>query len=477
MKLSKYQQDVLDYIKNEKGNVAVWAVAGSGKSFTLRLIANEVDQFSKAIIIAFNKHIAEEMKTKIQRENVDVRTLHALCLQNHKKQLGYGVKVDGYKSNNALRNLVDKNHDDPYEVKQIESPICRLVGLLKLTLSEPTAENCFELIKKYSIDANGDSQTIISYALQLFDIVTRDIKTIDFDDMVYNCAVGTIACEKFDFVMIDELQDLNKAQRKVVLLSIKNGGRIIGVGDPDQSIYGFAGADTRSFESFVEETNAKVMPLSITYRCPKSHVELAKTLVPQIECSDNAIDGTIEKIDMEKFTQVVECGDLIMCRVNAPLVKPAFECIRNGKKAVILGRDIGKGLVTMINKIQNRKKKKANDINELIGMLDEYCSLQMMKAKVNQQLITDQFDTIIAIAQSCESMNVSELLSKIENIFSDDQIGVTFSSVHRAKGKEADRVFIIEPQRFYPKWGDPDEEKHIVYVAYTRGKKELYFVS
>ena len=75
-------------------------------------------------------------------------------------------------------------------------------------------------------------------------------------------------------MLVDECQDLNKAQLNIVKLLDGNEGRIISVGDPSQAVFGFAGADDSSYYNDEKETKAVEIPLSICYRCPTTHIKL-----------------------------------------------------------------------------------------------------------------------------------------------------------------------------------------------------------
>ena len=178
----------------------------------------------------------------------------------------------------------------------------------------------------------------------------------------------------------------------------------------------------------------------------------------------------------------VQPGDMAICRLNAPLVKPAFELIRQGIKAVIIGRDIGQGLITLMTKVG--KKHNADTVLQLISALYDYSEREiskLMRAKKNQQAATlsDQVDTIVALCEGADT--IEQVKSKIASVFSDDVKGVAFSSIHKAKGLEADRVFIIRPELTPHKLAQSqwqiEQERNLQYISYTRSKSELYFVS
>ena len=156
--------------------------------------------------------------------------------------------------------------------------------------------------------------------------------------------------------------------------------------------------------------------------------------------------------------------------------------ISQGIKAVILGRDIGQGLMALLRKVQ--KQRNTFDLLSTLMALEQYVGQECAKLystgkAMKAQSLQDRADTIEALAEGCQSF--SDLEAKIAQVFSDDQQGITFSTVHRAKGTEADRVFILQPNLMpHPKASKPwevQQERNIKYVALTRAKNELYFVN
>jgi len=94
------------------------------------------------------------------------------------------------------------------------------------------------------------------------------------------------------------------------------------------------------------------------------------------------------------------------------------------------------------------------------------------------QILEDKRDTIVALSDGCKT--VAELEQHIAQVFSDDKAGITFSTVHKFKGGEAERVYILEPGLMpHPRAVQPWElvqESNLKYVSITRSKSELYFV-
>ena len=252
---------------------------------------------------------------------------------------------------------------------------------------------------------------------------------------------------------------------------------MIAVGDEYQSLYGFRGADTQAIPHLIDELQAVSLPLSISYRCPRLHVEQAKKIVPHIEAAENAIDGTLGKVNYTQMIKRVEEGDMVLCRTNAPLVKPAFEVIKRGMKAIIRGQNIGKELVNYIDRFQ------CDQLARLEVMMSEHTEMEVARwmdknKEMMAENVKERYETIMAVSAECKT--VEDLVVKLQTLFSDENVGVVFSSVHRAKGLEAKRVYILKPELIpHPKAKTADErqqESNIFYVAQTRSLDELYYV-
>jgi superfamily I DNA/RNA helicase len=151
---------------------------------------------------------------------------------------------------------------------------------------------------------------------------------------------------------------------------------------------------------------------------------------------------------------------------------------------MILGRNIGKGLISLINRRAKLKRVQKLPTEERLVRLFEELKIYLNneKAKLfkagkfsHAQMLEDQVETIMAIADGCQT--IQGLKSKISSTFSDDLDGVVFSSIHKAKGLEWDKVYILRPDLMpHPIANDRQQEENIRYVAYTRSKDKLYFV-
>lgn len=478
VELSIYQENFITEIcTKDGGNIVLIAVAGSGKTFiivyALRYTHGDV------IFLAFNKAIAETIKRKAPKGKV-CSTLHSLGNSALSNYLHYQPRLEDKKKMGIAKEFFPDDEDGV-----LRSGLVNLASKCQNTLTDPNDQSAIlGLIDRYNIDfSNGENgngneaRAIEALPILLKECMTRT-RVVDFDDMVWLPIVLNIPIPKYDWVLVDEGQDLNKANTELILRARKPDGRIVIVGDPAQSIYGFRGADTNAIPSLIERLNAKEMPLSITYRCPRSHVELAQQLVPHLEAAPWAEPGEIvENLPRDNAVSIMVDGDLVMCRTNAPLVKLCYQLIRAKKKATIQGRDIGQGLLQLIDKL------KPKDLDNLLEKLEAYrwremTKLQRMGRENSIQSLEDKCECIIALCEDLE--NLSELRASIENIFTDKVTGIILSSVHRAKGLEADTTFILKPELMpFPKatkLEDMKQELNILYVALTRAKKSMVFI-
>lgn len=479
MVLSPYQVAFLD----KDGNICVNAKAGSGKSFTAKLKGKKLG-LENTKYCAFNRHIAYPLKA----EGFNADTIHAEWVGNVSKwmQATFGCKLelDTGKYYKIIRSMIKDMYlpnDTTKKLVEIIGEMTRMIALSENTLTELTVSGIAELKLRYDIYFDKQDEICDELVVRAFKEGVENYYVSDFNDILYYGATGLVPdkfVRKYKNVIVDEAQDMNRAQQECVKRMV--GEVAIVIGDPDQAIYGWSGADSESFYRLSDMFGATQMPLSICYRCGTKHItELAQPLVPDIEPCLTNIEGEINHIKQDMLMENIKPGDLVICRTNAPLVAPAFNLISKGIKAVILGRDIGNGLKGLIKKVNQRYNDNTNDISQFMIHIGEYRDIEcfkLKKAEKKQQAenLMDQCECVIAIA--CSAKNMQELDHSIDTIFSEEQMGVTFSSIHKAKGKEADNVLLLFPELLYPKWGNPTEEKNIHYVAVTRAKNKYTFV-
>ena len=483
---SKYQKTVYTYIQMGKGNAVIDAVAGSGKSTTIVNALKLIPADKRVLFLAFNKSIVDELKIKIGNlPNVDIRTLHSLGCKAMMKTYKSEVNEDKYTvwMNDGIRSgfIAPTCKLSDEDMGTWKSNIGKLLDLGRVNLVHNATE-LEELAYKHDI-AIVDNETHL--AIRGIAWGMNETTQIDYTDMIYLPVVKKLRMFQFDWVFIDECQDLNAAQRNLFLKCVKPNGRFIAVGDPRQAIYGFAGADVESFNLLKSIPHTVKLPLSVCYRCDSDIINLAKGIVPQIEARDNAPAGIV--CNDSKIADVKD-GDMVLCRVTAPLVSLCMRYIAQGVKAYVKGRDIGNNLINMIKKT-NRKEMKdvmerlERELGRIIGKVVTKTKCSEAEAK-ESEMYRNYEDKLKVIDILSEGLTTAqEVMDRIETIFSDgSKNGICLSTVHKSKGLESDRVFIVCPDKFYLKscmrvpWM-AEQERNLVYVAYTRAKHYLGFIT
>jgi len=483
---SKYQQALFDWAADNAGtsNAAVVnAVAGSGKSKSLNELTVRVGhKYGRIASLAFNSHIAKETKQKTTVRNVDVRTYHSLGLSAIRKVYPK-VKID---DNGGKVEMLVKSKLIAGNLFFLIPSIKRLVSLCKaFAINNPGDEFLYDTALNFSIELFEDRSAETKY--RIFDSVRfaliRSLETadqlIDFDDMIFVPVVLGFTPDTYDLILADEFQDTNLAQ--AMLIEMAKAGVLVGVGDPQQSIYAFRGANSSAMDSLVEKFGAVQLPLSISYRCPMAVGNLVREQFPHIkfESPDWAIAGSVSDGDISKLLDNMQDGDIVISRVNANLPKIAFNLIRKGKTARILGRDIGRSLKALIEKM------KADSVGDLFVRLKKYQDaqvskmLQLGKTGMAGQVI-DQVETITALSEGANS--VYDIITRCQTMFDDEQIGISLGTIHKHKGREAKNVYVSRPDliplEFVMKKGtleDKQQELNMKYVSFTRSTENLVF--
>jgi DNA helicase-2/ATP-dependent DNA helicase PcrA len=509
MEYSEYQLKIFDFIKNKNGNAIIEAVAGSGKTTTVVTSLEMIPPTKRAVFLAFNVHIAEHLKTKVPK-GVDVMTLHSLgrriLVQN--KFITFDNKADSLKvfrivdavlqSKNTSQGIPFQSQfirkEDKANLRKFKSSIVKIVEKLKSSMILPNSpsfsKEVMHLIDFYEIELAGflnknptsmqfSEEELISIVKNTYLQSSLQKSIINFDDMIFMPSLYNLKPSKlYDYVFVDEVQDLNKCQSHLLRNILSTTGRIIVVGDTNQAIMGFAGANTESMKYLSEMFSAQSLELSICYRCPKSHISLAQTIVPRIKARENAPEGIIEDINTSQAVHLAQDKDLIICRNNSPLISMCLKFISSGRKANIRGTDLA---TTLISLIEDFNVRNIEDLRESLIIWKKKEVENCKDFNINPQPIIDRYECIMCLINESGASTSIELIQTIKHIFSDENgSGVTLSSIHKAKGLEANSVFILQPHLmpsiYATKDWEMEQEKNLMYVAYTRSKNALYFI-
>lgn len=176
-------------------------------------------------------------------------------------------------------------------------------------------------------------------------------------------------------------------------------------------------------------------------------------------------------------------GEAIICRNTAPLISKAYELIGRGVGCKVLGREIGAGLIKLIEKMKGR------GIDNLLEKLEAWGEREQAKfmAKGQEQkaeAVNDKLAAIKAVSDYLPETDrtVPALIRKLDDMFSDDADAkmVLLMTAHKSKGLEFERVYVLEPSLMPSKWArqawQQEQEENLQYVCWTRAKRELIFL-
>jgi DNA helicase II / ATP-dependent DNA helicase PcrA len=485
-KPSPYQQAIITALRETTDSYIVEAVAGSGKTSTLALIVALLLELGKSyVVVAFNKPIATELQSK----GMNGRTFHSM---------GYAaVNTACMARNNGVRPTLEAAKvsqivADMYGTDSVTyaGALVRLVGLAKNHMMRPnvTDEEIISLMSHFDVEWDDDSITddiMCDMVRETLAANNHDTRTIDFDDQLYFCWLFDLSLPKYDYILVDESQDTNPLRRNLVARMMKPTSRVVAVGDARQAIYGFTGASHDSLDLIARDFKCKRLPLSVSYRCPRSVVALAKTIVPQIEARDDAPDGQVLRPATFKRSDFLPT-DLLVCRNTAPLVQVAYKLLAARIPCRIMGREIGKSLTSLIKKLSRKNETLESLLDRLAEYRDREVTIAMKQRKESKaQSIQDKCDAISAIIESMTPEDadggIMRLITIIDGMFADTKNGcITLATVHKSKGLEALRVFIIDAHLMPSKMARQEwqivQERNLMYVAYTRALETLVFV-
>lgn len=297
----KYSESQRQAIEHNKGPMMVLAGPGSGKTTviinrTRTLIEKYGVDPRRILVITFTKAAAEEMKDrflKLMRKNVvdakncneasfsnvNFGTFHAIffTILRHAYKLNYNNIIKEEDKNKLIKSIVDKYELETEDEKELLADIESEISLVKgemMDLSTYYSQACpNEKFKKIYYEYNEKLE---------------QNRLIDFDDMIVRCyrlfkeypQILASWQKMYDYILIDEFQDINLLQYKIVQMLAKPQDNMFIVGDDDQSIYRFRGAKPEIMLNFPNDyVNCKVCKLDTNYRCSGAIVDAASRII------------------------------------------------------------------------------------------------------------------------------------------------------------------------------------------------------
>lgn len=475
---SRYQSTIYKAFQLTDKDINISAVAGSGKTTVLLELLKYVPRGESALFLAFNNSIVDELRNRNTRTDAVIMTIHSCGWRAIMLAYGNKVKMNPNKAISKIETVIKERSIDERKRGYYFYIIPRIVDLMRCNLCTEDRIEIDRMLLHYDVNAD---KTDVDIAMRVFELMNRDRRQFDFMDMIYVPLVDNrVRLHKYDCVFCDESQDFSRAQQEFIRACISRRGRLVTVGDSNQAIYGFAGADADSYErlSNLRGRSAR-LPLSVSYRCARKIVEEAQQIVPEIQSAPDAPDG---RVVTGGTLRDLRRGDWVLCRNLRPLVAAYMWLLKNKVKSHIRGKDIGEGILALII------KTKARTLPELFAALKEekVCLLEKLVRRgvrhpayhPKMEVLFQRTEVIEFLSQEVETVEALKRL--IERIFTDEERGIMLSTIHKAKGLENERVFFLCPELIPSRFATQDwqfeQEQNLRYVAITRAKRELIYV-
>ncbi len=480
---SPYQVAFFDAVRQQSNGLILNAVAGSGKTTTLIQAMDYCP--GRSLFLAFNKSIALDIASKARGHTV--KTLNALghwqWMQNSPSS-----KLNAKKVLEIIKTLMGEGE----EFKTFGYTCAKIVGLAKnccfglvdspagaLTGGWPPSvfdvdlDQWVELMESYQVDIPfEDLPRYAEICQQALSLSAKDWETFDFDDQLYMPALAGWEYPSYETVFVDECQDLSPIQHLMLSRLAQRGARLIAVGDRHQAIYGFRGALTNSMDLLKERFSMLELPLSISYRCDQEIIREAQLYCPTILARPGAGAGSVsisETGDPELFSD-----SLVLCRNNAPL----FAAILRHYRAKRPCRVLSNFLESFTGFIRGFKTTYTSDLQTKLDRWfeKERDSAEQRGFRGKVAGLRDKYETVSLFCS--EFTKTADILDCVKRL-GDCTTGPTLSTIHKAKGLESERVYILRPDLLPSKWATTPEAKqqeaNLSYVAITRAKHELTY--
>ena len=278
-----------------EGAVLILAGAGSGKTGVLtHRIAHLIDDLGvnsyNILAITFTNKAAKEMKERVDRlvgmgaDSAWIMTFHAACvriLRRYICRIGYDNNFTIYDTDDqksVIKDILKRKNLDPKQYK--DRTILSVISNAKDNLISPddmyqSSGGNYNTMKTAEIYREDQEQLKKNNAVDFDDIIGLTVKLFNEDKEVLRYYQ-----ERFRYIMVDEYQDTNRAQFNLIRLLAGGHGNLCVVGDDDQSIYKFRGADINNILDFEKYFNdAKIIKLEQNYRSTQKILDVANEVI------------------------------------------------------------------------------------------------------------------------------------------------------------------------------------------------------
>jgi DNA helicase II / ATP-dependent DNA helicase PcrA len=481
---TQQQNNCISLAKQGTDSLAVRALAGTGKTYTLGQMAQVIPGTGRST--SFSKATVDELSDRMP-PSFPARTMHGMGLDAIKAKLGK-VKIDN--RGDVLYSFIKDRLVELDENWQLNPPIRELVEKAIISGINPesdrfiladTPENWEDIADTFDIDFTPVVYDTARRALIHINRLALKDGVINFAQMLALPLFNPMPVQQYKYLLVDEAQDLSPIQHALLARSLRQGGKVICCGDPNQAIYAFAGAMSDSYTRLSQQFSCIELPLTVSFRCSKNVIAYAQNYVPEIEAAPDACEGDVihhSSIEIESLPKT------ILCRNNAPLMALALKAIVRGRSCEIAGKDIGAGLKALTKRIASGKTSDSMRSQAFVEKLHKWADREISRKPRNKGKVNDKVAALSALANHHSTLGA--IRRHIDELFVGNDgkrrpADIHLSTIHAAKGKEWPEVLILDPFLMPSKYAEKEwelqQEKNLGYVAVTRAKVNLHFTS
>jgi len=465
MEPTEEQVSIVDRAK-ENGNLQITAYAGTGKSATLSMIDYALP-VKQRLYIAFNKRVVEEMQKVDQktgkpkvRTTTDCRTINSIGHRVWANTISAKITLDPKKTLSLFKAYADTRSKDTQALLwEYYDDVKTAVDLAKAFGFIPEGVRSWEkrlMDEDEFFDCLEDGLSPVT-AAAVDTILRASIDqaykgNLDFNDQLYMPTLFGGAFPRYPLVMVDEDQDLSPINHEMVRKLVK-GNRLIAVGDPYQSIYGFRGAmrDGMARQLMAHEMDTR--RLSVSFRCPSAIVENARWRAPGFQALNSG--GVVRTLTSLGTGEIAE-NSAIICRNNAPLFRCAIRLLSAGRSVSMAGTDIGPKLLGILKRFGDESMERPSVLSAI-----ESWEVKRSDSKTS----ADTADCLRVFANLGSTLGAA--IAHVEHLFRQNG-RIHLTTGHKAKGLEWEHVYHLDPWRL----GGEEQDLNLRYVIQTRSANE-----
>ncbi|PTA66619.1 DNA helicase UvrD [Deinococcus arcticus] len=461
------------------------ATAGAGKTTTLTEAAWHLE--ARGVYFAYNKHAVADLQPRLP-ERVRALTLHAHGYRLLQDLISAPLQVRDDKAR-MLAGLVLRQHP------KLHGAAARAWTLAR--------EECLHGLTPEQAQWIADQVQWPGAPRDLMDLVPLFHEMgsgawdregwADFADLLWLPVTRGHGAASLPLALVDEAQDLTPLRQAYVrnLLGLMPDqdpvGRLIFVGDSDQSIYMWAGADPLALNRLKTAVDALEFPLSVSFRCPREVVRYARAYSDFIQPAPQSKVGVVQHISAQEATYTR--GDVVLCRTNAPLIRLALDLMAKNLSVAVTGRDLARRLREGLEGAFPDSGPFSNEcvterVRAYLAPLAEPLVARSAEGDLGaKRALTELLDMTRClrylawvVSRRTGEGTLRAALELLGQLCREDaDADVLLASVHRAKGKEWPRVTILYPELMPMSQGNPVEERAVQFVAVTRAQQVLRF--